>query len=62
MMWTNTETPFGTTPFQVEVDYGVPVDARCSETAPNSGIFVREWTKAHVEMNCNDYTAKLDMK
>jgi len=25
----------------------------CKETAANSGIFEREWTKANISMDCN---------
>jgi hypothetical protein len=32
-------------PAAFDVDYGEPVDAFCEETAPNSGVFTREWSK-----------------
>jgi hypothetical protein len=43
------------------VDYGVPTGL-CAESAPNSGIFIRDWTKASVAFNCNTYTGKISMK
>lgn len=49
-------------PPEVDVDYGAPVDATCAETAPNSGIFTREWSKASVEMDCNTWSATITMK
>jgi len=36
-----------------DLDYGEPVDSVCHETAAGSGVFAREWTKAHVQMDCN---------
>ena len=38
-------------PPQLELDYGVPRGI-CHETAVGSGKFVREWSKAHVTMDC----------
>ena len=49
-------------PEEVDVDYGTPVDPTCSETAPNSGIFTREWSKASVKMDCNSFEATIGMK
>ena len=46
-------------PQEVDVDYGTPIDATCAETAPNSGIFTREWSKAIVKMDCNTWSATL---
>ena len=48
-------------PPQLGVDYGTPV-GWCAETAPSSGVFTREWTKATVEMDCNDYKGSITMK
>ena len=45
----------------MEVDYGEPVDAVCRETAPDSGIFVRQWSHAHVQMDCNVYKGTITM-
>ncbi len=42
-------------------DYGEPVDATCYETAPNSGVFTRKWTKATVTMDCNTWTPTIAM-
>ena len=41
-------------PEQVNWDYGEPIDALCQETAPNSQVFKREWTKATVEASSAD--------
>ena len=49
-------------PPEFNQDYGVPVDDLCKETAPNSGIFVREWTKAHVTMDCSNWEPTIAMK
>jgi hypothetical protein len=42
-------------------DFGEPTGL-CSETAPNSGVFKRSWTKADVEMDCNTWTPTITMK
>ena len=55
------DTPF-LRPGELDVDYGVPLDDYCMETAPGSGIFQREWSKVHVEMDCNSFTATLNAK
>lgn len=39
-------------PAELELDYGIPM-SHCVETAPDSGVFTREWTKATVQMDCN---------
>ena len=50
-------------PAQLDVDMvGEPVDANCHETEPNSGVFVREWTGAHVELNCTSFVATIRPK
>ena len=41
-------------PEQINWDYGEPIDALCQETAPNSQVFKREWTKATVEASSAD--------
>ena len=41
---------------------GEPVDKVCKETAPNSGIFTREWSKASVQMDCATWTPTIKMK
>ena len=49
-------------PPELDVDYGTPIDPVCKETGPNSGVFVRNYTKVSVEMDCNSWTAQLRMK
>ena len=34
----------------------------CKETAANSGIFEREWTKAKITMDCNSWTPNITLK
>ena len=41
---------------------GEPVDKGCKETAPNSGICTREWSKADVKMDCNKWEPTITMK
>jgi hypothetical protein len=48
-------------PEQINWDYGEPVGL-CKETAPNSGVFEREWTKAKISMDCNTWTPTITMK
>ena len=38
----------------LDSDYGEPVDEVCKETAPNSGVFTREWSKAVVQIQSHD--------
>lgn len=43
-------------------DYGVPIEA-CSETSPGeSQVFVREWSKARISLDCNSFEASITMK
>jgi hypothetical protein len=49
-------------PAALDIDYGEPVDATCTETAPQSGVFVRNWSKASVKMDCNSYEGTITMK
>jgi hypothetical protein len=49
------EHEYGWNALLLDADYGVPVDEICTETAVGSGVFVREWTKATVEMDCNTW-------
>ena len=49
-------------PAALSADYGVPVDELCRETAPNSQIFVREWTKSTIQMDCTSWTPTITMK
>ena len=48
-----------TRPKELDADYGTPIDF-CTETSP--GVFRRKWTKADVSLDCNDFTAKIQMK
>ena len=48
-------------PPALNADYGVPTGL-CTETAPNSGVFTRDWTKASVKMDCNAYKGTITMK
>ena len=48
-------------PDLLNTDFGEPLD-RAKETSPNSGVFVREWSKATIQMDCNTYTPKIIMK
>jgi hypothetical protein len=42
-------------PEPLTFDYGVPTGV-CQETVPGqSGIFIREWTKANITINCNTF-------
>ena len=49
-------------PAELNEDNGEPVDSVCRETAANSGIFVREWSKASVQMDCNAWKPTITMK
>jgi hypothetical protein len=42
-------------------DFGVPVDAHCTEVVPNSGVFSRRWSKANVTMDCNTWQPSIVM-
>lgn len=42
-------------PPELNADYGEP-QGLCRETAPASGVFVREWSKATVQMDCKSWT------
>ena len=48
-------------PDQLNWDFGEPTEL-CTETAKDSGIFSREWTKATVSMDCNSWTPTITMK
>lgn len=47
-------------PPELKKDYGVPVDADCRETGDDTGVFVREWSKASVQMDCGTYRATIN--
>ena len=42
----------------LDADYGEPTEL-CAETAVGSGVFRRAWTKALVEMDCNNWKARI---
>ena len=48
-------------PEQINWDYGEPAGL-CKETAENSSVFEREWTKAKVTMDCNTWTPTITLK
>lgn len=43
------------------MDYGEPTGL-CSETAPNSQVFTRDYTKATFQMDCKTWTPTITMK
>jgi hypothetical protein len=45
----------------LNADFGEPTGL-CQETKPNSNIFVREWTRASIQMDCNTYTPIIKFK
>ena len=47
-------------PEQFELDVGVPVDDTCSELSP--GVFSREWSNAHVYVNCVNLRGVVELK
>ena len=49
-------------PPEFDLDYGEPIDPVCKETAPHSGVFTREWSKASVKMDCATWTPTITMK
>eukprot|EP01043_Picozoa_sp_COSAG02_P041017 COSAG02_NODE_3366_length_6865_cov_21.795300_4_plen_121_part_00 len=48
-------------PLESNLDYGVPVNEVCRETAPGSGIFTRSWSKAEVSLDCNMFTPNITL-
>ena len=48
-------------PPELNADYGEPTGL-CAETSAGSGIFVRNWTKSHVQMDCNTWTPTITFK
>ena len=48
-------------PEQLNGDYGEPL-GRAAETAPGSSVFVREFSKSTVQMDCNTYTPTITFK
>lgn len=51
-----------TFPTALSNDYGTPTSGLCTETAPGSAVFSREYTKASVTMDCNTWTGTVSMK
>lgn len=45
-----------------DADFGDPVDVLCSETAPGSGVFRREFARATVQMNCSAWAPSIEWK
>jgi hypothetical protein len=43
------------------LDYGEP-SALCAETAPGSGVFTRDYSRATVSMDCASWTGTVTMK
>jgi hypothetical protein len=48
-------------PPALSLDYGVP-SALCVETAPNSGVFTRDFSKSTAQMDCSTWTGTVTMK
>jgi hypothetical protein len=48
-------------PEALDGDYGEPLGL-CSETAPQSGIFKREWSKSSITLDCNTWKGEITMK
>ena len=52
-------------PPEFNVDYGEPAAGAaglCKETAANSGVFTREFSKSTVQMDCNKWAGTIKMK
>lgn len=47
-------------PAALDLDYGEPTEL-CHETAANSGVFVRQWTKSTIRVDCNAGTSDITM-
>merc|ERR1712146_257038 len=45
-------------PASLDADYGEP-QGLCTETATNSGVFQRQWTKAMITLDCNSWEADI---
>ena len=59
--WVGCSQQFEYPASQFNADYGDALGF-CAETAPSSGIFVREFTKSTVQMDCNSYTPTITFK
>jgi hypothetical protein len=44
-----------------DLDYGEP-SGLCAETTDSSGVFVREWTKSTVTVDCSSYSSTIKFK
>lgn len=51
-----------TRPSFFDEDFGVPLGGPCFETGSGSGVFVRNYSKADVAMDCNTFTPSFIMK
>jgi hypothetical protein len=51
-------------PEEFNEDYGEPVNSGevCKETGSGTGVFTREYTKASVQMDCNQWVGTITMK
>ena len=58
--WHGCDQVYDRPPLLDSLDVGTPT-GNCSETAPGSGVFERQWSKSKVSMDCKDFTAKLEM-
>jgi hypothetical protein len=48
-------------PPEINADYGEPTGL-CTETAPSSGVFTSDWTKATFQLDCNTWTPTITLK
>ena len=48
-------------PPELSVDYGIPTGL-CSETAENSEVFTRDYSKSTITFNCTSWTSSIVMK
>lgn len=44
-----------------DVDYGEPIEV-CREASTGSAVFVREWSKATVTVNCSEWSSSITPK
>ena len=60
--WSDCSQKIGWNSKHFDADYGLPVDEVCKETAPGSGVFEREWSKATVQMDCGSWAPTIKWK
>ena len=60
MTWNNGKGTPVLRPVEMDTDYGAPTGL-CTETAPNSNVFQRIYTKSRIVLNCNTFTANITM-